>query len=325
MASRWTLALGLVVLAATLEQPTSRASGAEGTAEAFASWESDRFVTFAGAREALVAGDRSVGSVGYLGCPSARGPCIGAGVIEVLGTDAFTIDPALQQAHLEMAAAGSAVELTWNGQGLHQPGASPEEGAGVRRDADSGGTAFGAALSDPRISFLRESAAPAEPPLVVGYAAGGSRGPRYITTPTLGGSSGSGCISFTRNERRFARKIDRERAAEGRRDLRLDADLGKVARKHTREMIDANLLHHSTDRQMLDRIIGWDVLGENVGVGGTVVSLHDAFMASPPHRHNVLYRRYRRVGVGVGRGHGRMWVTIIFQDGDNPTTALRCN
>ena len=90
-------------------------------------------------------------------------------------------------------------------------------------------------------------------------------------------------------------------------------------------MIDANLLHHSTDRQMLDRIIGWDVLGENVGVGGTVESLHDAFMASPPHRHNVLYRQYRRVGVGVGRGHGRMWVTIIFQDGDNPSTSLRCN
>jgi uncharacterized protein YkwD len=52
--------------------------------------------------------------------------------------------------------------------------------------------------------------------------------------------------------------------------------------------------------------------GENVGVGPTAASIEAAFMASPPHRANML-GNYTHVGVGVFvAGNGMVWVTERF-------------
>lgn len=53
------------------------------------------------------------------------------------------------------------------------------------------------------------------------------------------------------------------------------------------------------------RALRW-LIGENLAWGsyqlGTPEALMDAWMNSPPHRHNILERRFRSIGVGVDWG-----------------------
>lgn len=118
----------------------------------------------------------------------------------------------------------------------------------------------------------------------------------------------------------MARKINRARLNLV--NLRLDPELSKVAKVHTREMIRANTLHHTPSRKLRRRVTNWVTLGENVGVGSTIRSLHNAFMNSPAHRDNILYSTYRYVGVGAIKRNGRLWVTVIFEARSNPGSRL---
>jgi uncharacterized protein YkwD len=131
------------------------------------------------------------------------------------------------------------------------------------------------------------------------------------------------CWKSTDAERGFARRMNTERDTRDMGTMRLDPELSKAARVHTREMIRRNELYHTTDGDLRYRVTNWIELGENVGVGGTVSSLHDAFMNSPAHRDNVLHNLYRHVGVGVKKANDRMWVTIIFEAVTDPGTPLR--
>jgi uncharacterized protein YkwD len=47
-------------------------------------------------------------------------------------------------------------------------------------------------------------------------------------------------------------------------------------------------------------------------VGSTVDGLQDAFMASPPHRENILRTAFDHVAIGMARVDGHLWVTVIF-------------
>ena len=130
------------------------------------------------------------------------------------------------------------------------------------------------------------------------------------------------CWKSTDAERGFARKMNSERDSRDQGKMHLDPELSKAARVHTNEMIRRNELYHTTDSDLRSRVTNWVILGENVGVGGTVSSLHDAFMNSPAHRDNVLHNAYRHVGVGVKKANDRMWVTIIFEAVTDPGTPL---
>jgi uncharacterized protein YkwD len=37
-----------------------------------------------------------------------------------------------------------------------------------------------------------------------------------------------------------------------------------------------------------------------------------AFMASAPHRANILHRTFRHVAIGAVRVDGALWVTVFF-------------
>jgi uncharacterized protein YkwD len=122
--------------------------------------------------------------------------------------------------------------------------------------------------------------------------------------------------------------MNEARADNERGRLRLDPELSKAARVHTREMVDRALLHHTSNDALGHRVTRWRILGENVGVGNTVDSLQQAFMASPPHRENIMYPEFRYVGVGVTTTADRMWVTVIFENRVDPGTVLHmrsCN
>lgn len=142
-----------------------------------------------------------------------------------------------------------------------------------------------------------------------------------VPTPATA-STTSSCWSAKRSERRFTRKMNAARTRAGRRPLRLDPQLSQVARKHTRAMSRRRDLFHSTRRQLATRVTNWTSLGENVGAGAGVRSLHRAFMRSTGHRRNIRGAVFRHVGVGVRRAHGRMWVTVIFESRADPGTTL---
>jgi uncharacterized protein YkwD len=87
-------------------------------------------------------------------------------------------------------------------------------------------------------------------------------------------------------------------------------------------MVSKKLLYHTTNSQFYSRVTSWSSLGENVGEGGGVGSLQNAFMHSPEHRANVLDKSYRYLGIGVTTRNGRMWVTVQFESSSNPGTTL---
>ena len=91
--------------------------------------------------------------------------------------------------------------------------------------------------------------------------------------------------------------------------------------RQTKAMIKKRLLHHTPN--LGQRVTNWTMLGENVGYGGTVGSLHTTFMRSAPHKRNILTRQFKFVGVATKKAHGYLWVTVVFQATRNPGTTLQ--
>ncbi len=139
----------------------------------------------------------------------------------------------------------------------------------------------------------------------------------------MGATGDNPCYDFRPKERGFKRKINNSRNNAGLGGLKLDPELSKAARKHTYEMVNKQILEHTTSTQLRNRVTNWSLLGENVGVGATVDSLHNAFMNSPAHRANIMLSGFRNVGVGTASKGGRLWVTVIFESVSNPGTTLR--
>ncbi len=133
----------------------------------------------------------------------------------------------------------------------------------------------------------------------------------------------STCWDWRRRELAFAKKHNAARTRSGVAKMRLDPHLGRVARKHTYEMLRNNRLFHTSTSALSNRVTNWTILGENVGVGGDVDSLFKAFMNSPSHKANILYGKFRYFGVGTKKKGDKLWVTIVFEAATDPGTTLR--
>lgn len=120
----------------------------------------------------------------------------------------------------------------------------------------------------------------------------------------------------------FLAKINAERSSRGLNTLSTDGGLASHARKHTQDMINAGEIYHSSEAELKAAAgSGWSQIGENVGRGGSVSSLHQAFMDSPGHRANIL-GDYNYVGIGTGTSNGVLYVTVVFmKKGSTTTTA----
>jgi uncharacterized protein YkwD len=114
----------------------------------------------------------------------------------------------------------------------------------------------------------------------------------------------------TDTERAVQGLVNGARIEAGLRPLPLSDRLSRIARRHSRQMAVQRTLFHSC----LPCVIGgdWRKLSENVGFGPDYEGVHQRLMDSRPHRSNILGRGYRRVGVGVVRRGGLVWVTEIF-------------
>jgi uncharacterized protein YkwD len=105
-----------------------------------------------------------------------------------------------------------------------------------------------------------------------------------------------------------------DRVARDRSALAFAARVSRYATQHSRAMAEEGYIFHSTDDELQSAFTGldWSLGGENVGVGGSLDSLEDAFMASKLHRENILRPEFDHAAVGVVRADGRTWVTVIF-------------
>jgi hypothetical protein len=114
-------------------------------------------------------------------------------------------------------------------------------------------------------------------------------------------------------EESFVARINAERAARGLEPMQIYWDLTDDARAHSAAMKSQDRIFHNPNLAAVTS--EWRGLGENVGVGYSVGSLHDAFMSSPAHRANIL-GDHNYVGVGVVPDSDEvLWVTVIFMRG----------
>ena len=114
-------------------------------------------------------------------------------------------------------------------------------------------------------------------------------------------------------EQEFVAAINQVRAEQGLPALEVDAELTAKARGWSDTMLAANDIWHSN---LPDGVTAnWKRLGENVGMGGSVDALHDAFVASPKHYENLVDPGFRFVGLGVSvNEEGTLFVTQEFME-----------
>jgi uncharacterized protein YkwD len=109
--------------------------------------------------------------------------------------------------------------------------------------------------------------------------------------------------------------VNEVREAAGAPRLRLDPRLSRAAARHSRDMVRKHYFSHSSPAGLSpsDRIArsGWmsgrtrwavgEVLAWRVGRARPDAVVR-AWLRSPPHRHVLLNRRYRVVGIGIAGG-----------------------
>ncbi len=128
-----------------------------------------------------------------------------------------------------------------------------------------------------------------------------------LATPSLPTAA-----SITTKESRLFAMINETRAARGVGPLSLAEDLSRMARRHSRHMARERRLFHHSCLSCRFPSGTWQLLGENVGTGGSLHRLHRMMMKSAPHRDIILTGSFDRVGVGVVKKGRRYWVTEIF-------------
>jgi uncharacterized protein YkwD len=120
--------------------------------------------------------------------------------------------------------------------------------------------------------------------------------------------------------------VNRKRASEGLKRLKLDRKLQRAAGRHARDMVRHDYFAHQREGgpdlgERLDRA-GWNgsAWGETIAYGcgssGSPRATLRSWLDSPPHRAIVLAGSYRRGGLGVGSGalcgeRGATWVLDV--------------
>ena len=142
------------------------------------------------------------------------------------------------------------------------------------------------------------------------------------TIIALTGTSWAADGTHAAAELAFSRRINDSRDAAGLGPLTVNLALTRVARAWSDRMAGDGEISHNP--QVANQVDGdWTRLGENVGFSsrsGTTTTefvdrLHDAFLASPGHRANIM-GDYNQVGIGVRMTGDTMWVTVNFMKAD---------
>ena len=118
----------------------------------------------------------------------------------------------------------------------------------------------------------------------------------------------------------FFSRIASLRSSKGLGALTSDRELTSAADRWTDHLTSQRSLSHNPNLSH-EVTFTWTLIGENVGDGGSVESIWDAFVASPPHYENLTDSRYNRVGIGTAFDvDGLLYVTTDFAAASSDTT-----
>lgn len=110
----------------------------------------------------------------------------------------------------------------------------------------------------------------------------------------------------------FVDDTNNARARHDRREYAVRAHLTDVAQRWAEWMAEHQTLRHNPYLQ--SQVHNWSELGENIGCGPGEQAIQRAFMASAPHRDNILSVSFREVGIGSARGSdGKLYVDEVFR------------
>ena len=138
-----------------------------------------------------------------------------------------------------------------------------------------------------------------------------------LSMPMLAGTAAADNAT---DESSFVSRINSLRASKGLPSLVVDVRLTDVARAWSASMARRNTLEHNPDLAS-QAPSTWQKLGENVGYGGSVSQVQDAFVNSPSHYRNLVDGAFNAVGVGVVWVGSRLWVTQVFMQGPAQTAS----
>lgn len=114
------------------------------------------------------------------------------------------------------------------------------------------------------------------------------------------------------SEKTAAQLVNQLRASRGLSPLVVTDELNAKARWQAASMANAGALFHSNLAS--GQSAGWHTLGENVGRGGSVTAIQQAFQASPPHYADMVNTAFTQMGVGVAIARdGTLYVAQEFR------------
>ena len=131
------------------------------------------------------------------------------------------------------------------------------------------------------------------------------------TSANVGNTASDAGAKITRRAQ-MLELINAKRDARGIAKLDASPRVRRYSHHHSRVMAHRGYLFHTASLAKQLKGIHWSIAGENVGSGGDVDVLFDAFMDSAPHRKNILRASFRRVGIGIVQRDGSLWVTMVF-------------
>ena len=121
-------------------------------------------------------------------------------------------------------------------------------------------------------------------------------------------------------ESEFVAKINSLRASKGLGSLSVHGELTSIGRNWAAQMARVGEISHNPN--FPNQVSAdWLKLGENVGRGYDVSSLHDAFVASPAHYKNLVDGAFTHIGVGVVVSNGTIFTSHQFMHLNGATAA----
>ncbi len=97
--------------------------------------------------------------------------------------------------------------------------------------------------------------------------------------------------------------------------FRLNGELSHFAYRHSKQMAERDRIFHTNNLYDGVRSYSPSTWGENVGMADFLKRVRTLWMRSPGHRANILKAGFRRIGIGVVKARGAVWVTAIFYGG----------
>ena len=122
----------------------------------------------------------------------------------------------------------------------------------------------------------------------------------------------AGAVNDPGAEGDFVARTNALRASKGLPGLSVNGTLAAKARNWAEHMAAVGAISHSnlSDGAPSE----WHRLGENVGRGPSVDSIHNALVASPDHYANLTDPGFQTIGVGVVNANGTYYVAEVFME-----------